>query len=79
MSHNTGRIKQHIALAKQQKIWAMQAHRDAIYNLKRAKQLRKQHKFVQARGMMQEYTVDEYWAERRRGIAREHERLAGKR
>ena len=68
---------QHKAIAKQERIWAAQAHRDAIYNLKRAQHYRRQGKRVLEQGYMQEYSWDEYWRQRRLRLANKHAKLAG--
>ena len=65
---------QHLRVAKQERIWAAQALRDAKYNRAQGKRCATQGNMVLARNYQQEARWDEFWASRRQKIANRQEK-----
>lgn len=70
--------EQHRHNATLQRKWAADAARDATYNAKRAAEEQRAGNHVLASGYKQETGFDNYWKNRRLGIARREDGKAGR-
>jgi hypothetical protein len=67
-------MNQHQLIARQQRVWAAQAFRDARYNHQQAILYRRSGQLIRARNSEQESRWDLWWGNRRLGIARKESR-----